>query len=832
MRIAVSWLERYLSLEENYQNLPDLLTFAGIEVEAIEQLKALGSTVVAAKVISAVPVPKTDHLKLCRVDIGDVDYSEKDANNSIDIICGAPNCSSNMMAVLALPGTKLKDINIAKAKIRGIQSHGMLCSERELGLSDNHSGIIRLPDEIKIGALADELFGFPDTIFELEITPNRSDLLGYRGIARDLSAKLGIPLKPLNVDFAHNDCTKLKLGLYNEAPEQCPRYTARVFEHVKVKESPLWLKIALVKSGLRPINNLVDITNFVMLENGHPLHAFDYDTLASKNEGQAYPDILIRKAYNKESFEALDGKVFELDSDDLVIADGKRASALAGVMGSKYSGISENTINIVLESAAFHPGTIRRTSYKHKLSSDSSYRFERHLSAQYVHETSERATALILELAEAKAYSNIIDSYPKEEEKLVLGVRPARFEHLIGYPINPDEIYDILVKLGFEYVGDAAFKAGRIEDFALLNKSKDNADYAQYYQIPGYRKDITREADILEELARLKGYDLVPQRTAPKQIMDWHAYRIEKRAAEWVVNWGAYETLNYSFTDPAQMQSLGVSEQEIPYIHVINPQNSNQSVMRVSLVPQLITNLVYNLNHYERDIRLFELGKVYFRTKNGHKEPKHLGAICTGNVGEEHFKAKNQQIDYSWAKGCFEGLIQDIGITGHLKPYEAPYLISGETFAFYQEDKIMGYFGRLKAPILEAWGIDATNLKQEVWLLYWDVDVLIISSRKLNTTFSNISRYPSVVRDLSFLLADTFSYAEVKAHIMAVDTNLIQDVRVFDEYRSEQIPEGFRSLSLHIVLQDQEKTLTDERVDQLMNLVQKTLIDKYDIKMR
>lgn len=832
MRIALSWLKRYLPLEGHESSLADLLTFAGIEVEGIEELSALGTSVIAAKVISAEPVPKTDHLKLCVVDIGDAEYEEKDAENRIQVICGAPNCEAGMMAVLALPGTRLKEFAIAKAKIRGIHSHGMLCSERELGLSENHGGIIHLPAETPIGSLADRLFSLPDTIFELEITPNRSDLLGYQGIARDLSARLNVSvIEPEVSDLAAPETT-LQLALHNEEPTLCPRYTARVIEGITVCESPLWMRTALIKSGLRPINNIVDITNFVMLESGHPLHAFDYDRLASRSEEQGYPDIVVRRAAEAEEFLALDAKTHELNPQDLVIADGKHPSALAGVMGGKNSGISESTINIVLESAAFHPGNIRKTSYNHKISTDSSYRFERHLSAQYAQQISDRATALIMQLASPKAMGNIIDSYPLPEQELILGVRPSRFRLLIGMPIDPQQMKDIMQNLGFRYLQDAAHRPGIVRDIRELREVEDTEQSAQYYCVPGYRKDVSREADILEELARLIGYDKVPQKTVLQHVMDRHAYRIQNKSAEWLVSWGAYETLNYSFTDPVQMQSLGLRDEDQPYLWLLNPQSSNQSVMRVSLVPQLLTNLAYNINHSERNVKLFELGKVYLKTANGHTEPKHLGAVCTGRISEEHYKNKNQTVDYIWAKGCFEGLLSHLGLTGQAGSCPEPYLSTGEAFSYQIGGVNLGYFGRVQAQVLEAWGIDATNLKQEVWLMLWDIDALVAATRNLSITFTNIPKYPAVERDISFLLADSFSYGEVRQQIMALDTELIREVQVFDEYRSQQIPEGFRSLSLHIVLQDQEKTLTDERVEALMASVQKTLSEKYNITMR
>ncbi|MCB5270814.1 MAG: phenylalanine--tRNA ligase subunit beta [Candidatus Cloacimonetes bacterium] len=846
MKIALSWLTRYLELDKKHQQLSDLLTFAGIEVEGLQELPALGDKVFAAKVVSAQKVPKTDHLQLCSVDIGDNPYPGKDENNCIQVICGAPNCSAGMMAVLALPGAQLKDIKIEKAKIRGVESHGMLCSESELGLSDNHAGIIDLPADIQIGTLADTLYGLPDCVFELEITPNRSDLLGYVGIARDLSAKLLRPaIKPAHPKLKIGE-QELKLGLKNLEPELCPRYTARVIKGVKIQTSPLWLKTALIKSGLRPINNIVDVTNYVMLESGHPLHAFDYDKLSAGDDAQGYPDIVVRTAYTKEEFIALDGKKYSLDGDELVIADGKKASALAGVMGSAHSAISDQTVNIVLECAAFQPGSIRRTSYKHKISTDSSYRFERHLSAKNAAEISDRATALILELAGGTICGELLDSYPLHDEEIILGVRPHRFETLIGYTLPKDKIREILENLGLVFIQHGDFKRGplaRVEDIPPLQTKGINGqviegvelpeyNFTHYYQIPAFRKDITREADILEELARLAGYDKVPQKTVFGQIMDRHAYKTQNQAADWIVAFGAFETLNYSFTDPAQMQLLGYEDKKISYIHLLNPQSSNNSVMRVSLLPQLLTNLAYNLNHAERDVKLFELGKVYLKDGSSHHEPKHLAAIFTGKANVEHWQQKSAQIDYYWIKGCFEGLLSRFGISFQANACELPYLIAKESSSYYHGKTLLGSFGRVKPAVLQAWDIDANSLGQDVWTLDFELENLIALTRNAGIKYQELPKYPAVIRDLSFLISDQYSYLELSHSITALNSAIIRDVNVFDEYRSEQIPQGFRSLSLHITIQDQEKTLTDERLDELMVSVQKTLTEKFEIAMR
>jgi phenylalanyl-tRNA synthetase beta chain len=846
MKVALSWLKKYLDLPETVEELSTLLTFAGIEVEAISEIPRLDETVICARVISAEPVPKTDHLKLCAVDIGDREYPEKDENNCIAVICGAPNCHAGMMAVLAMPGSILGELEIKQAKIRGIISNGMLCSERELGISENHAGIIELPEDVAIGSSVNELYALPDTVFELEITPNRSDLLGYLGIARDLCAKLTRDLKEPAIKAFELGSTSLKLGLVNQEPELCPRYTARVFQNVRVGESPLWLKTALIKSGLRPINNIVDITNFVMLETGHPLHAFDYDKLAATNPDQAYPDIVIRKAHPKEEILALDGRTYTLEGDELVIADGQKASALAGVMGSEFSGISAETTKIVLESAAFHPGSIRKTSYRLKLSTDSSYRFERHLAAEYADSVSARATNLIVELAGAELCGELYDSYPARETDKYLGLRPSRFAKLIGFELRDAEITDYLGRLGFSFMQYGNHRPGVISDLSKvychhgeeMKQGKTeftelaDCDHSHYYKVPPYRKDVSREADLIEELARLAGYDKVPQKTAPQLIMDRHAYRIRKKVMDWMVSWGCFETLNYSFCDPRQMQDLGYEPEQLPLISLMNPQSTNQSAMRVSLVPQILTNLAYNLNHAQRDVKLFEQSRVYHKTADGHIEPMHLAAVFTGSQEPEHWQNKPEPIDFIWAKGCFEGLLAQLNLEYDIKLSVHPYHIGGEAFSFYAGKTELGSIGRVKPQVLAKWGIDSSILKQDVWMLESNVDAVVEQTRNQSIKFKEISRYPAVIRDLSFLAPLCLRYEEIRTTIIGLNKDLVRDVQLFDEYRSEQIPEGFRSLSLRIVLQDQEKTLTDERALQLMNSVQKTLFEKYEIRMR
>jgi phenylalanyl-tRNA synthetase beta chain len=851
MKISLNWLANYIELPASVSELEKLLTFAGIEVEGVKPIPALPESVFSARIVSAEAVPKSDHLHCCRVDIGDYPYAEKTKDGLVQVICGAPNCHAGMMALIAMPGTVLPEFTIAKAKIRGVESHGMLCSEKELGVSDNHSGIIELPDDTSIGLTANELYELPDTIFELEITPNRPDLLGYIGIARDLSAKLNIGLKlpEYITPVATYSASGQPLALVNLDNELCPRYTARLFRNVHIAQSPLWLKRALIKSGLRPINNLVDITNFVLLEYGHPLHAFDYDKLATIPNTDFMPAIVIRKATAKEQFIALDGKSYTLDGDELVIADGEKPSALAGVMGGSLSAISDSTTRIVLESAAFHSGSIRKTSYKHKISTDSSYRFERHLSDHAVSDASLRATQLICELAQAELCEAVYDDWQNPTKALILGVRPKRYEQVIGYYLDGDTIKDYLEKLGLKFIQYGNWKPGAIADIADvychhgeeikqgLTEFSELPDciHTLYFEIPASRVDLEREIDLIEELARLDGYDKVPVKTLPGRIMDRQAYKTMRQITDYIVSRGCFETLNYSFTDPDTMAKLGyqATDPEMQMIRLKNPQSGIMSVMRTSLIPQLLQNLIYNLNRGERNVKLFELGKTYIKNDAKHSEPMQLSAVLTGMAREEHWQDKAVQLGATTLKGILDELLALLSIENFVcEPANKPFLNKQENVSYLVDKQEVAYFGKLSATVAESFGIDLIELKQDLWILHLNVDRIVDLTRNRNMKFNPIPRYPAVTRDISFLIADSVAYSEIEACVKSIDNNLIEEVKAFDEYRGKQIPAGFRSLSMHIKFQDAEKTLTDERIDHLVDLVKTKLTDTWQINLR
>lgn len=843
MKISRRWLSNYVDLPDSTEELSRILTFSGIEVEGIQEMPALQDGIVTAYVISAEPVPGSDHLQVCMVQ-----YNETE--EPVQVVCGASNCHKGMKAVLALPGTMFGDLIIKKARLRGVESSGMLCSEKELGISDDHSGIIELDPETPIGISVNSVYELPDTVFELEITPNRPDLLGYFGIARDISASLNLELKlPPLEELPGTDTSAMPLTLDLRDAELCPRYTARKMMDVRIYTSPQWIKNALIKSGLRPINNIVDITNYVMLETGHPLHAFDYDNLKGIPGDDTPPTIIIRKAESDEQFAALDGKEYRLRTDDLVIADGQRSSALAGVIGGSQSSITSDTKRIVLEAAAFHPGAVRKTSYFHKISTDSSYRFERHLSPAMAAHVSARATALMAQICSVKIVGELMDAYPAKVMPNYLCVRPERFAKVIGYPLPEERIIAYLEKLGCKFVQYGTWQDKMLESVAdiychHLEQEKRgetefdtsiDCDHALWFAVPPYRVDLIREIDLIEELARLAGYHNVPVKTSASLIMDRHAYRVKRVIMDHFLAQGFFEVLNYSFTDPQQLMLLGYNE---AYLHdvllkLINPQSSNQAVMRPSLIPQLLGNLSYNLNHGERNLKLMEMSRVYLNSANGSVEPTRFTALCTGQTHDEFWKSSGASLDVFTLKGAVESLLGLLNFPADkVAPHPLPWLLNSDNLAWFKSNTPVAQIGMLSPAKADAFGIDLNTLKQDIWVIDIDVQALIEATRDAVVKFQALPRFPGVTRDLSMLVANDISWETIRNSIMTVNHKLISDVSIFDEYRGKQIPEGHRSISLHIYLLDTEKTLTDERVEQLVVSIVKTLEDTLQIKMR
>ncbi len=851
MLISLEWLKDYLRFDKSVEEIRDLLTFSGIEAESISSYGELTDTIVTVKITECKKMADSDHLQICKTDTG---------KEILQVVCGAPNCSPGAIGILALPGTRMGEVQIKQTRIRGIESSGMLCSEKELGLSDDHSGIIILPSETPIGIPAGQLLHLPDTVFTLEITPNRPDLLGYYGIATDLSASMdNSQLLPLAAKIGNLENTELMAGnflnLENAAPQLCERYVARVIRDITVRESPLWLRLRLLKSGLRPINNIVDITNYIMLETGHPLHAFDYDKLQGR---AAKPEIIVRTARPKELFSALDGNTYELNEENLVIADGKKPVALAGVIGGVNSHITEGTINIVLEAACFNHSSVRRTAWMHKIQTDSAYRFERHLAPETCELASCRAAEIILRLAGGKLCTGSLDDWQNKSKPRIIPLRPSRFEKITGLKLNKQQIPSYLTKLGLQYLGEGCYKKEYPQSSETIPRIVQDLDHtlyseiandvtdqlnvidsieeALYFQIPPKRIDLLREVDLVEELARLHGMDNVPQKTRASSIMDRHETLIQRKAADYLVHKGLQEIINLSLADPDLIGRLNLdsADKRLNQISLLNPQNVNLSVLRTSLIPQMLITALYNLNHGSRQIKIFELNKVFL--ENGaipKQEPKRLSLLIMGNTTELNWKIKAAAFDFHDLKGLVEGFVYHLGIREFSYSTQTPpYLVRSESQSLICNEKHIAEYGRLDPAIASGFGIETAELKQNVWLADIDFAAITEITRSQVLKYEPMAKYPSVERDISFLIKSGVDHSMVFECIINTSPHTISDLTLTDEYRGKQIPQGFRSLTYRIVFNHPEKTLTDAEVDTIVESMIDILKLKWDIQLR
>jgi phenylalanyl-tRNA synthetase beta chain len=797
MNISYNWLKEYIDLQLSPQQLIDKMTFAGIEVEAVEELGEELRQFQVAKIVETKPHPNADKLSLCRVDTG---------QEEIQVVCGAPNCASGQKVVLAPVGSKIGDFKIKKAKLRGEESFGMLCSEKELGISENHEGIMVLPNNSEVGKDLAAQLGLNDVCYEAEITPNRPDLLGIIGIARDLSALLHSKLSLPPVELTEGKtAVEAELTLENNEPQLCPRYLARVIKGVKIAPSPNWLKEKLRSIGLRPINNIVDITNFVMMEYGHPLHAFDYGKVAGKK-------IVIRRAKQGEKFPALDDETYELKSSDLVIADSERPIALAGIIGGANSHITEETTDIVLEAANFHYVGIRRSGGYHKIFTDSAYRFERGLASSTAKQVSERAASLILEIAGGELASGALDSYPEPKPPNIVKLRPSRVHKLLTIDISAKQIQNYLEALGLKQV----------------NSSEDQLDF----QIPSYRQDLTREIDLIEEIIRLHGYNNVKTFHRPQNIMDKRRFYARRRVQDVAVKNGFSEIINWSFGDPDDLDKLKLPENDPrrKTVSIKNPLGNSFSIMRSTLVPQLLKTALYNINHNQNDLKLFELNKI-FNTRKGVKlanEQLQFSALMCGLAKPNNWHQPARQVDFYDAKGVTEDILQKLHLTNvSWQPTDDIFYQPGQAAKIVYKKQTIGNVGKLDTKVAANF-----ELGKPVFLIEISLEKILKETRPKLPEFKAIPKFPAVQRDISLLIPIEYNWQEIEKVIFQINPKIIKKIQLFDEFKGKNIEEGMRSLSFSLLLSSPTKTLTDDYINNLIKKVIDRLKNKFSIRMR
>ncbi|MCK5051317.1 MAG: phenylalanine--tRNA ligase subunit beta [Candidatus Cloacimonetes bacterium] len=796
MKISYSWLKRYIDLKLTPEELKDKMTFAGIEVEAIEELGRDLRQIKIAQVVKFEQHPNAEKLSVCQVD---------DGTETVQVICGAPNCKDGIKVAFAKIGTQLKDFKIKKAKLRGEISFGMLCSEDELGISDDHDGIMILPKDAPIGTDLASYLGIEDTCYNVEITPNRPDLLGIIGVARDLSALLKLPLTlPKSKLNESNEPIEDHLSLENKVPGLCTRYTARIIKNVEIKESPNWLKKQLISVGLRPINNVVDITNFVMMEFGHPLHAFDYTLINGKK-------IIVRKAKENEEFPALDEVTYKLKKNDIVIADEERVIALAGIIGGENSHITPETKDIVIEAANFLYSSIRRTAGRMKISTDSSYRFERDITDEVAELASNRACELILEIAGGELLKGKLDSFPSKMELEKVTIRPSRVKKILSIEISSKQIVVYLTALGLKF-------------------TKESEDKLEF-EIPYYRKDLIREIDLIEEVIRLYGYDNVPTFLKSQDIMNKPVFYARRKVEDTLVNYGFSEVINWNFGDPNDLDKFNINkeDQRRDFAELKNPLGESFSIMRSMLLPSLLKNALYNINHGQKNIRIFEMKKVFTRKDEKLATEKlHLSGILSGELDPVYWKDKSEQIDFYDVKGIIENILAE------LKLENCEYQISDEPFyqpgmgaAIIINGDVIASLGKMDPKIVAKYDIDIPTFAFDI-----DLDAIFALDTFHYPVFENIPKFPPVLRDISFVISKEHKYADLIKTIRKAGKNSISKITLFDEFAGKNIKEGFHSLTFSLVFSSDTKTLTDEYINNILKKVIKALKNSYNAEMR
>lgn len=804
MKLTLNWLRQYVDTDIAPADLAARLTMLGLEVDAVEELFAGLDHLFVARVDTVSPHPNADKLVLCDVTVGE---------NTTRVVCGAPNARPGLLTAIALPGAVMPSgMKVKAAKIRGENSSGMLCSEKDLGISESHGGIMELSESMVCGQPLIEALSLRDTMIEIDLTPNRPDCASVIGIAREVA---GFVDKPLSLPVADDLPDLTGEGVpFTVAIEDsaCPRYAARLITGVKIAPSPFWLRQRLLAVGLRPINNVVDVTNFVMMEYGQPLHAFDFRLLSGGK-------IIVRKARQGETFTTLDGSVRDLDDQMLMICDGEKPVAIAGIMGGENSEVSADTVDVLLESACFDPVSIRRTAGRLKMSTESSYRFERGVDPQGIPRALERAARLILELAGGNLVPNGFDLRPGVSEPPQLQLRVSRTNDLLGTRLNAKEIAAIL--------GRIQIHAHPVDEEKLT------------VQPPSFRVDLEREVDLIEEIARLIGYNQIPT-TLPMVPMSFPeadpVRSLRRQVVRTMTALGFHEAINYSFVSPQHFDMLGLAaeDQLRTTVTLLNPLAEDQSVMRTLLLPGLLENLRRNLNHQVSDVRLFEIGKVY-HPQEGQELPNEewrlAGVLCgRRRAGSSLLYDGNDAVDIYDVRGAVDQLLTslrleemcayNVGNAGisYAVPTASAVVVAGATPC--------GYFGQVGKEALKAFGI-----KQEVFFIDLSIDAMAGLS-PTPKRFVEMPRFPSVQWDVAVVIPENIAVGDMLAAINECGEKLVERADVFDVFRGKNVDAGHKSVGLTITYRAADRTLDDETVGRVHDKITDMLLSRFNGKLR
>ncbi|MDA9126099.1 phenylalanine--tRNA ligase subunit beta [Flavobacteriaceae bacterium] len=808
MKISYNWLKQFIKIDWTTEKTSELLTDLGLEVEGLDSFQSVKGGlegIVVGHVLTCEQHPNADRLKLTTVNVG--------ADIPLSIVCGAPNVAAGQKVAVATIGTTLytkegEAWTIKKGKIRGEESHGMLCAEDELGLGVSHDGILVLDDTLEVGsALAKHYNVENDLVFEIGLTPNRADAMSHYGTARDLMAGMsqhGIMAKLISpsVTAFHVDNRSLKVDINIEDKLKAPRYCGLTISDIVVKESPQWLRNRLKAIGLSPINNIVDATNYVLHDLGQPLHAFDADRISGKK-------IIVKTVEAGTKFITLDGIERTLHEEDLMICDTEKPICIAGVFGGKNSGVSNDTNSIFLEAAYFNPVSIRKTAKRHALNTDASFRFERGIDPNITKYALKRAALLITEIAGGNITSDLIDEYPNKIEDAQVFLSFEKTNQLIGEELPKETIKSILSAL--------EIKVNNVTESGLG------------LTIPAYRNDVQREVDVIEEILRVYGYNNIgitnKLNASISNTSKFESYKVENIIANQLVGQGFYEIMNNSLISD-KYASYSEKLDEAHNVKIINPLSTDLSVMRQSIIFSGLETIAFNINRQQSDLKLFEFGKTYHNFESDMKEFNQLSIFVSGNKTEKSWNTKDTPVDYFYLKGLVTAVFERLGIQ---KLKSSP--LSNDVFKEGQQLSVGKHslveFGSLNSNTLKCFGIS-----QGVFCANFNWDNLLKVINQQTIKFKEISKYPEVKRDFSLLINEDVTFENIFKLAKQTENNFLKDINLFDVYTGDKLADGKKSYAVSFTLQDKNKTLTDVQIDKIMSKIQKRFETELSAELR
>ena len=819
MKLSYNWLNQYIDLDIDPQLLSIILTDIGLEVEGMEEVQSIKGGlkgVFTGTVLTCERHPNADKLSVTTVDVGN--------GNILPIVCGAPNVAKGQKVLVATVGTTLYDgdnpMEIKKAKIRGEVSEGMICAEDELGVGSSHAGIMVLPVSVEPGIpAADYLDLKSDYIFEIGLTPNRADAASHMGAARDLVAGLNryfksrkYHLKRPDIDAFSVDNHDLDIDVIIKDINACPRYSGITVKDIRVKESPEWLKTRLMSIGVRPINNVVDITNFILNETGQPLHAFD----AAKIKGHK---VVVQKQPANTPFVTLDNEERKLDAEDLMICNVEEGMCIAGVFGGAESGVTENTTSVFIESAYFDPRHIRKTSKRHTLQTDASFRFERGADPNITIYALKRAALLIKELAGGTISSEIKDVYPKPIDKWEVDICYENVDRLIGMNIDRAVIKEIVADLEMEIL--------------------EETEAGLKLMIPTFKVDVLREVDIIEEILRIYGYnnvsfeDKIHSSVSLRKKPD--AEKIQNAVSDYLMGQGFFEMLNNSLTKSEYVSNSKVYDEKNS-VDLLNPLSKDLNVLRQTLLHGGLEVIAYNQNRKIQDLKVFEFGKTYFkkdgydksRGQKNYREERHLIMLASGQQQDENWNSQSSKIDFYYLKGLVDGLMKLSGIDGDR--LESDEFKDGNYHYGIQlqsNGKVVASVGLLSKELLKYMG-----LKSDVFAADIDWDEWFRLIPRHDVQYKPVAKFPEVRRDLALVVDKNILFQDLKSLAFKTERKLLKSVGIFDVYEGDKIPEGKKSYALSFILQDENKTLTDKLIDKSMQRIQQAFEKEIGASLR